>query len=132
MTDTATTTYTGEEIAELLRAGAREIGRNTTHAAVHLLTYTELVNYPRFVAEHLDIVVKDGVATAAFVRDWAAARDSDLTRRAGSSVISLMTLAAGWATGEPVDVRDAFSGYSTATADRVAEAVTIATGAAGY
>lgn len=125
---------TPEWVAEWLRAGARYDGTDTAVAAVHLLTFTELPHRTRFV-DHLrleQVRVPHGVpaqvVTVARVDDWPRLLNSPIATRLGSAAFQLLTLAAGLASGQPVDLRDSVRGLGHTHARRVVEAVAIATG----
>ncbi len=126
--------YGRDEMCELLAAGARLEGRPSAAAAVHLLTFTNLPGRRDF-ARHARIEnvtgADGGTVLAAWVRNW------DRLLGDGSVYLSsgprrLVEVAASYATGRPVDIRDASSGLGTAHARRLIEAVVIGTGTAGY
>lgn len=127
---------TPEEIRTLLTNGARHAGVTNIQAAVHLLTFTDVPDYRTFPS-HVEFINNarhiDGQrGQIATVKDWRALLASDLASYGGSGQYRLLTLAAGLATGMPVDVREAASGLGHAHARRVAEAFLIATGAAEF
>lgn len=136
-----TPTYSDEQWTSMLTAGGRREDVNNIHGAVHLLTYTDLPGRRQF-AEHVRIELaqlygpngdpEDGKTLTAVVRNWKVLPDIAADLQMGSSTVRLLTLAAGLATGIPVDVRDCLTGFGRVTASRAAEAVLIATGYAQW
>ena len=126
--------YGQDEMRALLAAGARLEDRPSAAAAVHLLTFTDLPGRRDFARHvHIENVTHAGGGTvlAAWVRDW------DRLLGDGSVYVSggprrLLEVAASYATGRPVDLREASSGLGTAHAGRVIEAAVIGTGMAEY
>lgn len=125
-----TTTYSADEMSAMLQAGAAQIGRPTTRAAVHLLTFTALPGVRGFIRS-VDIQPIEGEPVAgmgAFVRDWKVlAPFAEATRMCGGDQ-RLVTLAVGLAAGWPIDLRTNVSGGGTAYSRRIIEAFVIATG----
>ena len=135
MTDSpgsTTAAYTAEQLQELLGAGGRVDGRPTKQAAIHLLTYTELVRHRGFAGllDIEDVDLRGEIVTAAFVRDWKALPTSPTAHYMGGGDHRLLALAVSLATGEPVDLAENLVGFGFAHARRAIEAVAIATGAA--
>lgn len=125
--------YTREEMTALLTSGACWIGDRSVQAAVHLLTFTELVGGAD-LANLVDIdEVTDrnhGRVLAAFVSgdNWRKlATGEQLLYRTGRDT-RLLALAVSLAFGEPVELSTALAGLDSAHAGRVVEAVRIATG----
>jgi hypothetical protein len=126
--------YGRDEMRELLGTGARLEDRPSAAAAVHLLTFTDLPGRRDF-ARHVRIEnvtgAGGGTVLAAWVRNW------DRLLGDGSVYLSgglrrLLEVAASYATGRPVDLRDTSSGLGTAHAGRLIEAVVTGTGMAQY
>ena len=127
--------YGRDEMCELLAAGAQLEDRPSAAAAVHLLTFTDLPGRRDFARHARVETVTDArpgtAVTGAWVRDWAALLN-DGSVYLSSGPRRLVEVAASYATGRPVDIRDASSGLGTAHARRLIEAVVIGTGTAGY
>jgi len=123
------TTYSADEMSEMLVAGAAAIDRTNVSAAVHLLTFTSLPHRPAFaeLVDVEDVAGGDGPGLAAFVR-WKELPGSKAADRLGGADQRLLALAVSLATGEPVDLAANLSVGGHAYARRVIEAVAIATG----
>jgi hypothetical protein len=128
-----------EHLQQMLIAGGRYDGRPTQQAAIHLLTFTELVHHRGFAdlldTEDVELRNDDGElagqrTTAAFVRDWAALPNSPTAGYMSGGSHRLLALAVALATGEPVNLIENLPGLGSAHARRVIEAITIATGTA--
>lgn len=125
-------TYTADQLKDLLVAGGQADGRYTLQAAIHLLTYTELVHHRGFtdLLDIQDVDVRGENVPAAFVRDWKALPTGPTAHYMGRGDHRLLALAVSLATGEPVDLAENLVGFGHAHARRAIEAVAIATGAA--
>jgi hypothetical protein len=124
------TTYSADEMSQMLVAGAKATGRTNVQAAVHLLTFTALPHRQAFaeLVEVEDVGWADGPVLAAFVKDWKVLPGSKAADRLGGGDQRLLALAVSLAGAESVDlsVNLAVGGY--AYARRVIEAMAIATG----
>ncbi|MCL2581001.1 MAG: hypothetical protein FWE35_00925 [Streptosporangiales bacterium] len=127
-------TYTAEEMTALLGEWACVVGSYGMYAAVHLLTYTELPGRRDF-ARHVDIetgYAADGSEPlVAAVRDWDKLLNSGTVYLTGGDQ-RLVEIAASYASGRPVDLRQAGNGLGTAHARRLVEAVAIGAGMEEY
>ena len=127
-----TTPPTRAEMRELLLAGGRANGSLNDQAAMHLLTFTEIPDAPRF-AEHAEVThirTFDGLVKAAVVRDWDQLIDDPQLYPSGGE-LKFLKLAASFAAGRPVSLFDEISrGLDLQHVRRLAEAVLIAAGAA--
>jgi hypothetical protein len=132
-----TTTYSPDELTQMLVAGAQTIGRTNVQAAIHLLTYTSLPHRHTFPAllnilpaliDWEDVDGRDSPALAAYVKDWKSLPDSPAADRLGGGDQRLLALAVSLAVGEPVDLSANLSVGGYAHARRVIEAMAIATG----
>lgn len=127
-----------EEMSVMLVAGGRASGLLNVQAAVHLLTFTELVGCRDFQdaveVSSVRLLEPDGTrsatpATAAFVVDWRGLCDLSSAARMGGGANRLLELAVSWAVGRPVDLRDCASNVlGSAHSRRLIEAVRIAMG----
>jgi hypothetical protein len=129
------TDISADEMTAMLKAGARAQGTLHARAAIHLLTFTEMVGRSSGLAELVEIrdvtlLGGGGDVRCAFIRDWPALLDSPTAQMAGGAAYRLLTLAAGFATGKPVDIREATGRMGRAHARRVIEAFAMATGLA--
>jgi hypothetical protein len=122
------TTYTGEQMAELLVAGSRYQGQHV-QAAVHLLLFTDLHTRPWF-AELVE-VNPDGLTDCAFVDDWADLPNR-VDPRLGSGTVNMITLAVALARREQIDIAAAVTSNGHAHARRIAEAILILAGYEGW
>ncbi len=134
--------YGRDEMHELLAAGARLEDRPSAAAALHLLTFTDLPGRRDFARHvHVENVTGagsgtitgagSGTITGAWVRDWQALL-TDGSVYVSSGPRRLLEVAASYATGRPVDLRETGSGLGTAHAGRLIEAAVIGTGMAEY
>jgi hypothetical protein len=123
-------TYTTEEMTKLLNEWARVVGSYGMYAAMHLLTYTELPGRKDF-AKHVDIetgyAADETEPLIAVVRDWDKLLNSGTVYLTGGDA-RMVEIAASYATGRPVDLRENGSGFGTAHARRLVEAVAIGAG----
>lgn len=113
-----------QHLAELLTAGSGKEGPDA--AAVHLLVFTDV-----HARTELAPFIEDGEdGEHAFVtrEGWRSLPALEFSPPLASSTARLLRLAAGLATGEPVDVRDAMRSLGRAHARRVAEAVLMVSG----
>lgn len=122
---------TPDEVTSLLLAGARHAGWNPTHAAIHLITFTELIHMSGF-QRHIKIedvqpFGEESSFRAAFVQ-WASLLDSREAKYLGGGDSRLLKLAHAFATGTPVDPRDVVGSLGHAHARRITEAMLLATG----
>jgi hypothetical protein len=123
--------YTRDELAALLREGARIHGTPTDQAAVRLLNELDMVGTPPFAAHVTIQLTRDPdtghMTVTALVTDWTALledRELPLT----SPELTLLTLAGSYATGTPVSLRDCTLEVSISYSCCLADAVLIATG----
>jgi hypothetical protein len=123
-------TYTAEEMTALLSEWARVTGSHSMYAAMHLLTYTELPGRRDF-AKHVDIetgyAADETEPLIAVVRDWDKLLTSNTVYFTGGD-LRMTEIAASYASGRPVDLREHGNGLGTAHARRLVEAVAIGTG----
>ena len=121
---------TAEEMTALLSEWARVVGSHSMHAAIHLLTYTELPGRRDF-ARHVDIetgyAADETEPLIAVVRDWDKLLTSNTVRFTGGD-LRMAEIAASYAAGRPVDLREHGNGLGTAHARRLVEAVAIGAG----
>lgn len=122
--------YTGDELRDLLVAGARSRGNLGIQGAVHLLTFTGLPDWRGFPAlVDVELALHDRVHgetyDAAFVR-WVGLVDATRAAHISATGRRLLALAVSMAAGVPVDLRDTLPGLGHAHARRVMEAVAIA------
>jgi hypothetical protein len=124
------TTYSPDELTQMLVAGAQALGRTNVQAAVHLLTFTSLPHRRAFaeLVEVENVDWQDGPVLAAFVKNWKVLPGSAAADRLGGGDQRLLALAVSLAGGEPVDLSTNLSVGGYAHARRVIEAVAIATG----
>lgn len=126
--------YNTEEMTELLNTAARVIDSGSMYAAMHLLTYTELPGRRDFAA-HVEITrghAFDGsTPLIAVVRDWDALLNSHTVYFTGGDA-RMVEIAASYATGRPVNLREHANGLGTAHARRLVEAVAIGAGMGEY
>ena len=127
-----TTEYTADEWTQLLIAGGKYSGLLTVKAAIHLLTFTELVHRRGFddlvEVETVHDRANDETYTAAFVKDWTGLPDNEAATRLPGGDTRLLALAVSMAAGTPVNLRENLAGFGHAHMRRVIEAVAIATG----
>jgi hypothetical protein len=127
-------TYNTEEMTHLLNEWARVIGSDGMYAAMHLLTYTELPGRRDF-AKHVDITTgyaaDESEPLIAVVRDWNALLTDNTVYLTGGDA-RLIEIAASYAHGRPVNLREHGNGLGTAYARRLVEAVAIGAGMADY
>ena len=124
--------YRRTEMIALLSTAARIDRSPPAAAATHLLTYTDLPGRQSF-ASHVDVhAVREGggsMVTGAWIRDWDALL-GDRGVSLNSTTYRLIELAASYATGRPVDLRNTIGYFATEldpwTAQRIAEAAVIA------
>lgn len=118
----------------LLNEWARVVDSYSMYAAMHLLTYTSLPGRKDF-ARHVDIetgYAADGPEPLiAVVGDWGRLLNDGTVRFTGGDV-RVVGLAASYATGHPVDLRECGNGLGTAHARRLVEAVAIGAGMGEY
>jgi hypothetical protein len=123
-------TCTAEEMTTLLNEWARVVGSHSMYAAMHLLTYTELPGRRDF-AKHVDIetgyAADETEPLIAVVRDWDKLLTSNTVYFTGGD-LRLAEIAASYAEGRPVDLRESGNGLGTAHARRLVEAVAIGAG----
>lgn len=123
-------TYTTEEMTALLNEWARVVGSHSMYAAMHLLTYTELPGRKDF-AKHIDITTgyaaDESEPLIAVVRDWDKLLNSGTVYLTGGDA-RMVEIAASYAAGRPVDLREHGNGLGTAHARRLVEAVAIGAG----
>ena len=123
-------TYTTAEMTALLNEWARVVGSYNMFAAIHLLTFTELPGRTDF-AKHIQITTgyaaDESEPLIAVVRDWDKLLNSGTVYLSGGDA-RLIEIAASYATGRPVDLRQHGHGLGTAHARRLVEAVTIGAG----
>ena len=123
-------TYTTEEMTALLNEWARVAGSHSMYAAMHLLTYTELPGRKDF-AKHIDITTGYAADKSepliAVVRDWDKLLNSGTVYLTGGDA-RMVEIAASYAAGRPVDLREHGNGLGTAHARRLVEAVAIGAG----
>lgn len=141
MASKTTPTYTDEQWAAMLTAGARRCGVNNIYAATHLLTYTSLPGHWQF-SEHVQIssaylLGPDGqreetLTTTAVVTDWAGLPHLSDILSMGGGAHTILAFAAAIAVGSRLDLRAGLTGLGRIGARRVAEAVLIATGYEGW
>jgi hypothetical protein len=121
------TTYTGEQMRDLLVAGSLCQGRHV-QAAVHLLLFTDLHTRPWF-AEIVEI--GPGGAGGALL-ECAFVNWTDLPNRIdprlGSGTVNLINLAVAFADRQQIDIAAAVTSHGHAHARRIAEAVLILAG----
>jgi hypothetical protein len=126
--------YTTEEMTNLLSEWARVVGSHSMNAAMHLLTYTELPGRKDF-AKHVDITIgyaaDETEPLIAVVRDWDKLLTSDTVYFTGGD-LRMVEIAASYATGRPVDLREHGNGLGSAHARRLVEAVAIGAGMAEF
>jgi hypothetical protein len=126
--------YTAEEMTALLNEWARVTGAYSMYAAMHLLTYTELPGRRDF-AKHVDIetgyAADETEPLIAVVRDWDKLLTGNTVRFTGGD-LRMTEVAASYAAGRPVDLREHASGLGTAHARRLVEAVAIGAGMGEY
>jgi hypothetical protein len=127
-------TYTAEEMTALLNEWARVVGSWSMYAAMHLLTYTELPGRRDF-ARHIDIetgyAADETEPLIAVVRDWDKLLNSGTVYLTGGDA-RMTEIAASYATGRPVSLRENGHGLGTAHARRLVEAVAIGAGMGEY
>jgi hypothetical protein len=127
-------TYTTEEMTSLLNEWARVVGSHSMYAAMHLLTYTELPGRKDF-AKHVDITIgyaaDETEPLIAVVRDWDKLLTSDTVYFTGGD-LRMVEIAASYAAGRPVDLREHGNGLGSAHARRLVEAVAIGAGMAEF
>jgi hypothetical protein len=127
--------YDRDEMIALLTAAARVAGTHSMAAAMHLLTYTELPGSRDF-ARHVDVQADraaDGSpVTGAWVRDWDALLGDDSGVYLTGGDRRMLAIAASYAAGRPVDLREHGHGFGTAHARRVVEAAAIGAGMGEY
>lgn len=135
-TDTTGRQTAGDELRDLLVAGARYRGELNIQAATHLLTFTALPDWRGFPAL-IEVIpdandrVRNETYDVAIVPYWPALLDARAAQ-ISSSGRRLLLLAASMATSAPVDLRENLAEFGHAHARRVIEAVAIATGAADF
>jgi hypothetical protein len=124
--------FSPDTLRTLIRAGAWIDRPDTSKAAVHLLTFTELPDQPGF-AELVEVVqipeYDDGHdIQVAVIRDWAAVLALPAVAQLSEDDRRLLALAESLITGQPVDLAAtiAVSGHDHAL--RIMEAMVIATG----
>lgn len=126
--------YTAEEMTALLNEWARVVGSCSMYAAMHLLTYTEMPGRKDF-ARHVDIetgyAADETEPLIAVVRDWDKLLTGNTVRFTGGD-LRMTEIAASYAAGRPVDLREHAVGLGTAHARRLVEAVTIGAGMGEY
>jgi hypothetical protein len=95
--------FGGDELNQLLAAGAELGGHGPVRAAVHLLTFTELPYWRGFekLLEIYHVGGPGGVRHAASVRDWRALADAPVAARLSGGDRHLLNVAVGLATGVP-------------------------------
>lgn len=127
-------TYTAEEMTALLNEWARVVGSWSMYAAMHLLTYTELPGRRDF-AKHIEITTgyaaDESEPLIAVVRDWDKLLTSGTVYLTGGDA-RMVQIAASYAAGRPVDLREHGNGLGTAHARRLVEAVAIGAGMGEY
>ena len=125
-----TQNYSPDDLIDLLTAGAQIADRPTMKAAVHLLTFTQFPHQHDAVSllEFDNDEDPSVPAGAAYVRDWRQVAAVALERRWGTGAEHLVALAVSLATGGPVDLRATVPSGGYAHAQRVIEAMVIATG----
>ena len=127
-------TCTAEEMTALLSEWARVVGSYSMYAAMHLLTYTELPGRKDF-AKHVDIetgyAADETEPLIAVVRDWDKLLTSNTVYFTGGD-LRMTEIAASYAAGRPVDLREHGNGLGTAHARRLVEAVAIGAGMGEY
>ena len=127
--------YGRDEMIALLTAAAHVDGAHSMAAAVHLLTYTGLPGRPDF-ARHVDVQAVAGAddvtVLGAWVRDWGALLGDDSGVYLTGSDRRMLEIAASYAAGRPVDLREHGHGLGTAHARRLVEAVAIGAGMDEY
>ncbi len=127
------TSYDPDEMRELLLSGARADGWLPAHAAMHLLTFTDLPGTPQFA---LHVEVRDawspgGPVRGAWVRDWDALL-ADPDQYLTGTERRFLEIAASFAAGRAISLSEQVtSELGWAHAERVAEAVIIAANATG-
>jgi hypothetical protein len=128
-----TTSYSPDEMQELLLAGARADGWLPAQAAAHLLVFTGLPGCPPFAAhvEIRDAWSLGDMVRGAWVQDWdALLADEDLYLTGTER--RFLEVAASFAAGRKISLSGQVTGeLGWAHAQRVAEAIFIATGTAG-
>lgn len=110
-----------QHLAELLTAGSGKEGPDA--AAVHLLVFTDV-----HARAEMAPFIEDGEHAFVTREGWRSLPALEFSPPLASSTARLLRLAAGLATGEPVDVRDAMRSLGRAHARRVAEAVLMVSG----
>lgn len=127
-------TYTAEEMTALLNEWARVVGSWSMYAAIHLLTFTELPGHRDF-ARHVEITTgyaaDESEPLIAVVRDWEQLLTSGTVYLTGGDA-QMIEIAASYAAGRPVDLREHSDGLGTAHARRLVEAVAIGAGMGEY
>ncbi len=110
----------------MLVKGAGRYGQRTIKAAVHLLTYTDLVEYGPFV----DTLRPDAGGAVGFrlPTQWDRILELADDMGIGETHYQLLQIAASLAGGEKVDLHRATSRLDNEQAGRVLEALGIATG----
>jgi hypothetical protein len=125
---------TAEEMTALLSEWARVVGSYSMYAAMYLLTYTELPGRRDF-AKHVDIetgyAADETEPLIAVVRDWDKLLTGNTVRFTGGD-LRMTEVAASYASGRPVDLREHAAGLGTAHARRLVEAVAIGAGMGEY
>jgi hypothetical protein len=123
--------FTGDQLRGLLHMDIVTGALACTRAAVHLLTFTELIDRPgagelfevhEFEWDQGDIVQMGQVYDSAALMDFAA------TAELSDSDLRMLALAVSLASGQPVDLAVNVAAGSPAHARRVIEAIAIATG----
>ena len=125
------TSYSPDEMRELLLAGARADGWLPAHAAMHLLTFTDLPGSAQFAAhvEVRDAWSPGATVRGAWVRDWDALLADEELYLTGTER-RFLEIAASFASGRAISLADQVtSELGWAHAQRVLEAIIIATNA---
>jgi hypothetical protein len=119
----------------LLIAAAHVADTHSMMAAMHLLTYTGLPGRADF-AKHVDVQAvtsAPGVTVlAAWVRDWDALLGDDSGVDLTGNDRRMLEIAASYAAGRPVVLREQAHGLGAAHAQRLVEAVAIGAGVEEY
>lgn len=125
--------YGHEQMCALLTAGARVTGTLGAAAAAHALTFTALPGRKDF-ARHVEIAMAEvdgSPVTCAWVRDWdVLLADRDLYLTGGERRV--LEVAASYAAGRPVNLKENGCGLGTAYARRLIETVITGAGMTGY
>jgi hypothetical protein len=124
-----------EEMTMALNAAALVTGSEFDAAAMHLLTFTELPGRKDFARLHVEMSMEElagKTIPVAWIRDWhKLAGDAPGVYMTGGCQ-RLVAIAASWARGIPVDLRENASHMlGHAHARRVIEAMIIGSGRRG-